>query len=695
MSIASSAKNVLSAPWVLRRRLRSVTDLARFPRIAEAELVTLDVFDTALVRTVAHHDDVFTLGAWRAVRRLGLDADVDGLSASRRAAHRLALEAASRAGRSETTLEAIYAHHPITDQTIRAALLAEELATERDLCRANASILALYRALKAQGTRIAFLSDTPFSSAFVRSLLEDAGYPGPLEVYVSSDFGTTKADGGLYRRVAVAAICSPAKMWHIGDNLRSDVLHAREHGVQPLWYRPRLRRIYPTPATGTEESIARSVAAGSRAALTQASPSPLAAIGASVAGPLYLAFVQWLTRDLRRDSIDHVFFLARDAYILKAFYERLRDPALDPPFSYLVVSRRSLVFPLIERLGDNELDFLCSHERPLPVREFFARIGIDIAPHAATANALGLSLDAIVREGADVAALRALFVALAPTVLEAARAERALLLRYLAQEGFTPGGTFALCDVGWNGKSQRALAQVLARHDARSHLDGYYVGTSEAVKRLGATGGTAKGWLVNDGHPRFGVDVSNLSWVLMELIFSAPHDSVIAYRDAGARIAPVFREQLADRGFQDVVAQIQGGALLFLETYKKAFGGLPLLAIDQAEAARALGRLVATPTLAEAEALGDVVMIEGFGDTRTGYAIAAPPPWRSVLERPATLAASYRQALWRRGFAVRVVRSPTIVRALYGSFERLRARKALLRPLVPGPRRATIATSAE
>ena len=666
----ATAKLVL-APWLLRRRLRGADDIVRFPGLREAALVTIDVFDTALVRTLRHHDDVFALAAWRAIARHGLPGDIAALAAARREAHRRALASAAAAGRAETTIDEIYARHESADATTRAALLAEELATERDVCRANPAILALFDDLVAQGVRVAFLSDTPFAADFVRGLLRDAGYAGDLEVYASSAFGTTKAHGDLFRRVIEAAGVDGGAVWHIGDNLRSDVIRARRHGIQPVWYRPILRKPHPAPAPATAAGIARSVTDGTRAVLAARDLPALGHIGATIAGPVYLAFVQWLTARLRQAPVERVLFLARDAYPLMRVYERLCDPERDPPFTYLVVSRRSLVVPLIERLGDAELDVLLSHERPLPVANFLARIGIDPAPHAAAAASVGLRLDQVVATPDERAALRALFLALEPVVLERTGAERALLLRYLAQEGFAPDRALAMCDVGWNGKSQRALAKLLG---ADGRLDGYYVGTSKILHRLGALGGAACGWLAEDGAPRFGVDISNLSWVLLELVFSEPQASVIRYAETSdGRVAPVFRAEPMDAGFQAAVAEMQAGAFAFLDAYARAFGGLPPLAIDERAAVAELTRLVAQPTCAEADALGDIVMIEGLGETTTGYAIAAKPGWRAALRDPRTLLAAYRATLWRRGFTVRALRSAFLTNALYGGLERLKA----------------------
>ena len=657
----SSAGLLLTAPWLLRSRVRDDSDIERFPAIAKAVLVTIDVFDTALVRTLAHAEDVFVLSAWRAVKRHGISGGVRRLAEARKEAHLAALRAEGEAGRSEVTIEQIYAHHPIVDPSIRAALLAEELATERDVCHANPNILAIHRKLVARGSRVAFLSDTPFTGAFVTELLSEAGYDGPLEVYVSSEFGTTKASGKLFGKLANGLSIKPTQIWHIGDNVRSDVIRARRAGLHPLWYRPKLRRWDEAPpAGGTEASIARSVTIGTKAALMHGHVDALRSVGLCIAGPAYLAFVQWLLRSLSRDPVTRIFFLARDGFILKTIYERLRCFESGPPSTYLFVSRRSLAFPMIDGIGNAELDLLCSHHRALSVEEFFDRIGIEVSQFGQQAQGLGLTPGKIIRDRADLDALRSLFGALAPVVVERAREERPLLLRYLEQEQFGRAGRLAACDVGWNGTSQRAFASILSEITTGSYLAGYYVGTSEIINRLGPTGGTTRGWLQDEGKPLFGTDFTKLSWVLLELLFSAPHGSVINYMETDGHVEPVLRDQAADREFLTAVERIQVGALVFLDSYRRAFGDFRPADIDQDAVVRELTRLVSRPTLAEATAIGDVLMIEGLGNTRTGFAIAAPPPWRAVFKKPSVLLASYRQAFWRRGFMVRALRSKHI-----------------------------------
>jgi hypothetical protein len=188
-------------------------------------------------------------------------------------------------------------------------------------------------------------------------------------------------------------------------------------------------------------------------------------------------------------------------------------------------------------------------------------------------------------------------------------------------------------------------------------LAGFYIGTEDEIDRLRPAEGSAKGWLIDRGAPRVGKDFRRFSWVLMELLFSAPHGSTIRYCEEGGVVRPVLRDHPGEKAVQDAVGAIQAGAVAFLEVYARAFGGLPPLPVDEALAVSRLDRLFRRPRLAEATAIGDLTVIEGLGETRTGFPIAAPPRWDSILTRPTALLASYRQAFWRRAFLMRIVRS--------------------------------------
>src|SRR5260370_31557413 len=63
--IRSRVKIAHASRW----SIRNFDDLVRFPSFKKASLVTLDVFDTALRRSVARPEDVFLLAAHRIQQR--------------------------------------------------------------------------------------------------------------------------------------------------------------------------------------------------------------------------------------------------------------------------------------------------------------------------------------------------------------------------------------------------------------------------------------------------------------------------------------------------------------------------------------------------------------------------------------------------------------------------------------------------
>jgi predicted HAD superfamily hydrolase len=99
-----------------------------------------------------------------------------------------------------------------------------------------------------------------------------------------------------------------------------------------------------------------------------------------------------VVQEIHSHDIDRVAFCARDGRIIQAVFERLRGCAGPlPPSFYLMVSRRALVFPMLDQVGEAELDFLTGQFAALRVDEVLARIGLDPTDHAAAIAHAGLA----------------------------------------------------------------------------------------------------------------------------------------------------------------------------------------------------------------------------------------------------------------------------------------------------------------
>jgi predicted HAD superfamily hydrolase len=621
---------------------------------------------------MAQPADALALAAWRAERRFGYGIGMRALLGARLKAEKLARLNAQAEGREEVTLDEIYSRLPGLPPDTWPGLRDEELATERDVCYANPAILGIYRDIVASGTSVAFVSDTSLPTTFLETLLTEKGYTGPHKVFASSAFGTVKSRGKLFPLVASRLGVQPSEIWHIGDNARSDVVQAHRAGIHGLWYRPKLRR--PTHqkrenAARDEREIARSLMAGIPRLLpagSSATYSTWKGIGYTVAGPLYLGFTQWLMGKLAEFAPDRIYFCSRDGRIVQRVYEKLRKIYPDaPPSSYLMVSRRSLRFPTLERLDDLALDMLSGNHNRLwmPVEIYLTRVGLDPQDCHTAMLENGLPPGTLIHGAEKRRKLRSLFQDLENQVLSVARRERVVLVRYLEQEKCLDTQKQALCDIGWIGSLQMGLASVLKSERRSAQVSGYYLGTSGGVRQLAGTGGTALGWLIDAGIPEDRCRILYSGSSIAELLFTANHGSVRGYRDDEGRVTPIIEDLGIEATYVAAADAIQGAGLEFVDRYVKAFGDLPAVDLDQDDVFPALARLINRPTFLEAKTIGELTPLNGFGNALLGQPIAQPPSFWQSVAKPWTTVARFRQAPWRLGFLVRFFRIPRVASA--------------------------------
>ena len=206
-------------------------------------VLSLDVFDTALLRLVRRPVDVFLFLEAPARRQLGLDtlpvAHVR-ISAERIArARRLAL-----AGHEEVTLAEIYEAFcelaGVDPDIHRTALMQLELEAEQRLLYGNPPVLAAARSAARSGIRVVYASDMYLPRTFILDRLRQHGYPAddPAALFLSVDCEASKHVGNLYDQMLGELGCEPGEVVQVGDNLHSDVQQARSRGLRAVHWRP-------------------------------------------------------------------------------------------------------------------------------------------------------------------------------------------------------------------------------------------------------------------------------------------------------------------------------------------------------------------------------------------------------------------------------------------------------------------------
>ena len=261
--------------------------------VERCAVLSLDIFDTALLRRVEEPSDVFRLveAKYRATNPTASQVDFAGARIAAEARARQRAYSVSRT--HEVTLAEIYEALRLPADWDRTALQDAELEVERALLVRNPYIYALYRVAVERGVPVVFLSDMYLPSSFLARALDDAGYDTRALLLVSAESasGSSKATGGLYREAITHLGVRPDEILHIGDNEQSDVASAMRRGLSVWHYRrcgelgTRSGRVHPGRSVGS--GVLRGLVHNRLWADREQEPSPAYATGYAALGPLW------------------------------------------------------------------------------------------------------------------------------------------------------------------------------------------------------------------------------------------------------------------------------------------------------------------------------------------------------------------------------------------------------------------------
>ena len=405
-------------------------------------VLSLDVFDTALLRMVRRPTDAFLFLEAPVRRQLGVEQlpvasmriSAEGIARNRQKAC---------AGHDEVTLAEIYTVFcelaKVDPDTHLDALMQLEMETEQHLLYGNPPVLAAARSAVQAGIRVVYASDMYLPRAFILDRLRQHGYPvdDATTLFLSAERGASKHVGTLYDQMLDELGCAPGEIVHVGDNLHSDDEQARSRGLRAVHWQASIKpedlplveqRTGSTTAAFVDGDLLASVCLGviRRRDLARGVPPPVPGVrqklngehplalpvagqpagdqsngsagknpagaggagtedlwdrlGYEVGGPLYLLFSRWLLAQAQAEGLERLYFLARDGYYLRQACDLLTARAgLDIQSVYMAASRRLLNLSQITSLDAAAYQFLITPNPNLSVRHFLGRIGLDPA----------------------------------------------------------------------------------------------------------------------------------------------------------------------------------------------------------------------------------------------------------------------------------------------------------------------------
>lgn len=635
--------------------------------LREVDVVSFDIFDTALLRYVDHPLDVFLhLGRQAAFQAFDFSRPISVLRAA--AEEKARAMVAGLIGSTEVNLLEIYQVFCDLNGLDRAhaeSFVEAEQEAELRLCFACAPILALYRNACSSGKQVIFVSDTYHERSFLQQLLRSAGYEAQSsDIYASSESRRSKQSGALFPEV-LAALQTPAeRVLHLGDHPVSDLQRASDVGIRALLHpwktsrsKPALQSARNGPQAANQEEILAqySVVRGMIHAGTQRAGEMGRGddfwwkFGYRAVGPLTVGFAQWLREQLARDGAEHVYFLLRDGALLHQVYQALYGRGDACPASTLLSSRRAMLLPVLESAPEFATMSLFGGIGRRPVREFVERLHVSASSFAAEARAAGfLSLDEPVNVQNDHRRLLRFFLQprVERAIRERSRLERTHLENYLRQALLYTRKKAALVDLGWNGTIHKALHILCRNQFPDLELTGYYLATGMEAAHNVVPGLQVRSYLAHHGEPQPVYKTIQSFLNLFEFVFSSPEGSLLYFEPNGSGQArPV--QQPPDRPIKQSqhIATIHEGALTFAADFQTSAASCCFPAMPSSLAAEAVFCTILQPTGEEASLLGRIEHCDNLGSHSKHVAARLPGPGAG----PAELLEAFHAAHWKAG----------------------------------------------
>ncbi|RJF75458.1 HAD-IA family hydrolase [Rhodopseudomonas palustris] len=596
--------------------------------IGDADVVSFDVFDTALTRVVEAPVDVFALMERLLILRFG--ASFRGFSVAREAAEKKARERARCLGRIEITFSEILAelvqnnpsYKEFSDIIARLELLVERLCLLPVLEIRKAVDLAI-----SLGKRVIFISDMYHNSRDIRGFLVESGYSDSFELLVSSETGATKAAGVQWE--IVRRICgAESKVVHIGDDEWSDVQSATCAGIVALQF---VKAISNRRRGGALEGAIVPLSLAARKAqlwsaqqkVRQEPSETMRVLGRSWGAVVIGSYIKWLKERAEKAGVRKLYFCARDGYLVRnAWIASGLAEASSIQERYLYISRRALnlaagfVSSSSTELSKIALDTLAQSYRPHSVLQILKRSNLDCIERLVhdAQTAFG-SLDAIVGWPDGVNLLKSLFQRHSEEIYRCLGVEYQNAVRYLCQEGLQDG-EIGLVDVGWHGTMQASIVSILRASGLKPTIMGFYFGLWPAAQSNRPRAGWMEAAFGNDYIPHDDQRALNNSVAILENLLSSSEGTTLGYGVKNGVMSPVlappneFTSYSASLIEPFQTATLEGIAAIF-KRQKDSLIALEELSLDAGMAA--LARLSLSPSNNELQSIGSIRHSGDFG----------------------------------------------------------------------------------
>lgn len=614
--------------------------------IDRSKVVSFDVFDTLIKRNVGTPKDVFLLVEREAVKRFGVF--MEGFRDERVCAEQAARKLSDR---EEISFGEVYDQLPY-EEVIKSSLSQMELEMEYALATENQEIKEVYKYAIDRGKEVIIVSDTYLDRGFIERLLLKCGYNQYKKIYVSSETGVQKYTGNMYRMILRENSYRHGEMIHIGDALMADYIRPKLTGIRSVLIRREVNHTLYFRKSRTEDIDMDSLYSFINNTVSDADDR-LFRIGYETLGPLLYGFCVWLHEYKLRLGVDRLLFFSRDGQIMRATYKMLYP---EEDTEYVYASRRSLLVPTLHYCEDIKvmLDKLPIY-RYTSIKTILDLLGLEYEDYIAVIQRYGLNPDSCFspKDFSENEVLLTFLRELFPDIIDNSKREFLAFSAYLDKLNLL--GKIGIVDIGWRGRSQKALEEMLPDLGININIVGFYLGIM--LNRENAVG-----YIYDQKDPREKVTIRAFEG-LLEMFFSANHGSVKRYKSSQDVELYDFEYSASENlrnDFKDL-KKIREGAFCFIDQFHEN----PLSNIinwNREIAFKAMCHLGIDPYWTDLNKLGDM----SFYTNKTISPLAKPSC--DIYFSLSKLRKSISLSPWKTGYLRRLLKIPLPYFKIYSWF---------------------------
>lgn len=531
-------------------------------KIQKYEVISFDIFDTLIYRTVELPEDVFSL--------VGIKCNYPDFRKWRvEAEKRARVENDYKFGSREVTLKDIY-QILYRKYSVPSSVMEVEEETELERLIPNPYMQNLYYVALTEGKTVVLTTDMYLSKEFIEKVLHSCGYRDYSRIYLSNEYKLRKGDGTLQKKLIEDF--STEKILHIGDSLNGDYEKFIANGISAI-HNPS-PRVDQRPnflgdnlyASTYQALISNELNSGCWA------NDQYFTHGFRVAGILAFGFSQFVNYIAKTKKVDKILFCARDCFIIDKVYKRYFNSV---PSEYLQISRRAIFKVTLDQnfndyIGRCLLKYYDLYKNRT-VQDYFVETGFDflvplleqsdIDKYFYLSNFKKEDIEEFVISNKD--AIKSHFE-------DSKQAARAYFEKLIGD-----ARKILVVDIGWSGTCIRAFEDFI-KSNINEHISvcGALMCTSR--NRFVTEKIISGQWASYTYSPVNNMDITreimpgktssekqDLLHIPLEYIFTAPQPTLLAYSTNGF----IYDQNIPPNINQ--IQSIQNGILKFCELYKK------------------------------------------------------------------------------------------------------------------------------